>query len=488
MMSEQILVNTTPFETRVAIVDQGTLQEVHIERASQRGKVGNIYLGKVVRVLPGMQSAFVDIGLERAAFIHIADLRENRTARNNGLPQLQIEKILFEGQTIMVQVIKDAINNKGARLSNQISIAGRILVYMPFDNHIGVSQKIESETDRERLKELVAQFVPKDEKGGYIIRTQAEMVTEEEIKRDIEYLSLRWKKSQEVVQTQPVPCLVYQDLDLAERVMRDMVHPETSAVEIDSRKAFQHIVEWAKIYTPEIAHKIKHYSGSKPLFDTANIEDEINTALSRRVNLKSGGYLVIDQTEALTSIDVNTGGFVGYRNFNDTIFRTNLEASVEIARQLRLRNLGGIIIIDFIDMDNPEHQTAVLDELQKALAKDRTRTSLNGFSPLGLVEMTRKRSRDSLTTLLAESCPTCEGRGYVRTARTVAYSIMREILREARQFNPKEFRLILSPSVLDLFLDEESNYLAMLDDFIGKPISLEVDNSYSQEMYDIVLS
>ncbi len=486
-MSEQILVNTTPFETRVAVIEQGTLQEIHIERANQRGKVGNVYLGKVVRVLPGMQSAFVDIGLEKAAFIHIADLRENRIARNNGLPQLQIEKILFEGQPIMVQVIKDAINNKGARLSNQISIAGRILVYMPFDNHIGVSQKIESETDRDRLKEYVSSLIPKDEKGGYIIRTQAEMASEEEIKRDIDYLSLRWRKLQEAIQTQAAPCLIYQDLDLVERVMRDIVTPDTRSVSIDSRSAYQHLVDWAKVYTPEISDKIQHYSGNKPLFDTANIEDEINMALARRVNLKSGGYLMIDQTEALTSIDVNTGGFVGWRNFNDTIFKTNLEASIEIARQLRLRNLGGIIIIDFIDMDNPEHQEAVLSELKKALAHDRTRTSLNGFSPLGLVEMTRKRTRDSLTTLLTEPCPTCDSRGYVRTSKTIAYTIMREILREARQFNPKEFRLILSPPVIDLFLDEESNYLAMLDDFIGKPISLEVDNSYTQEMYDIVL-
>ncbi|NEN74931.1 ribonuclease G [Pelistega sp. NLN82] len=486
-MSEQILVNVTPFETRVAIMEQGTLQEVHIERSNQRGKVGNVYLGKVVRVLPGMQSAFIDIGLEKAAFIHIADLRENRIARNNGLPQQQIEKILFEGQTIMVQVIKDAINNKGARLSNQISIAGRMLVYIPFDSHIGVSQKIESETERDRLKEKVMQLMHPDEKGGYIIRTQAEQANDEEILRDIHYLNLRWKDIQKSLQTQAAPCLIYQDLNLLERVMRDMVEPETLSVEVDSRIAFQHLTKWSTIYTPEIVDKAKYYSGSKPLFDISNIEDEINTALSRRVNLKSGGYLVIDQTEALTSIDVNTGGFIGWRNFNDTIFKTNLEASIEIARQLRLRNLGGIIIIDFIDMDNADHQTAVLDELKKALSKDRTRTTINGFSALGLVEMTRKRMRDSLATLLTEPCPTCDSRGYIRTAKTIAYTIMREILREAKQFNPKEFRLILSPAVIDLFLDEESNFLAMLDDFIGKPISLEVDNTYTQEMYDIIL-
>lgn len=486
-MTDHILINTTPFETRVALMEQGTLQELHIERTSQRGKVGNIYLGKVIRVLPGMQSAFINIGLDRAAFIHIGDLRESRIARINGLPPPHIEKILFEGQSLMVQVIKDAINNKGARLSTQISIAGRMLVYLPYDPHIGVSQKVESEPERERLKKIIINLKSPHEEGGYIIRTQAELANEEEIQRDMGYLGLRWQKIQESLYACAAPCLIYEDLNLLERVMRDLVVPETNAVDIDSRQATQHLKKWASIYTPEITHIINHHSGSKPLFDTANIEEEINTALSRRVNLSSGGYLVIDQTEALTSIDVNTGGFVGFRNFNDTIFRTNLEASVQIARQLRLRNLGGIIIIDFIDMENIEHQQAVLESLQKALTKDRTRTSINNFSPLGLVEMTRKRTRESLTTLLTEPCATCHSRGFMKTPKTIAYHIMREILREAKQFNPKEFRLILAPSVLDLFLDEESNYLAMLDDFIGKPISLEVNNAYHQEMYDIIL-
>lgn len=486
-MNEQILINVTPFETRVAIVEQGTVQEIQLERSNQRGNVGNIYLGKVTRVLPGMQSAFIDIGLERAAFIHIADLRENRESRQHENVQVQIEKILFEGQTLLVQVTKDAVGTKGARVSNQISIAGRVLVYLPHDPHIGISQKIETDEERETLKQRVKELMDPEEKGGYIIRTQASWASDEEIKNDQKYLSLRWQKIIDEMKRQGAPALLYEDLNLAQRVLRDFATEETTTIEIDSRTVSQSLTEWAEIYTPAVVDKIHHYTGPRPLFDVANVEEEIKTALSRRVELKSGGYLIFDHNEALTSIDVNTGGFIGYRNFHDTIFKTNLEATHAIARQLRLRNTGGIIIIDFIDMDNPEHQEAVLDELRKALSRDRTHTTVSGFSALGLVEMTRKRTRDSLYTLLCEPCPTCDTRGNVLTARTVCYNIMREILREAKQFNPKEFRLIVSPQVIDLFLDEESSFLDMLDEFIGKPISLEVDNNYSQEMYDIVL-
>ncbi|NLA89351.1 MAG: ribonuclease G [Alcaligenaceae bacterium] len=486
-MNEQILINVTPFETRVAIVEQGTVQEIQLERSNQRGNVGNIYLGKVTRVLPGMQSAFIDIGLERAAFIHIADLRENRESRQHENVQVQIEKILFEGQTLLVQVTKDAVGTKGARVSNQISIAGRVLVYLPHDPHIGISQKIETDEERETLKQRVKELMDPEEKGGYIIRTQASWASDEEIKNDQKYLSLRWQKIIDEMKRQGAPALLYEDLNLAQRVLRDFATEETTTIEIDSRTVSQSLTEWAEIYTPAVVDKIHHYTGPRPLFDVANVEEEIKTALSRRVELKSGGYLIFDHNEALTSIDVNTGGFIGYRNFHDTIFKTNLEATHAIARQLRLRNTGGIIIIDFIDMDNPEHQEAVLDELRKALSRDRTHTTVSGFSALGLVEMTRKRTRDSLYTLLCEPCPTCDTRGNVLTARTVCYNIMREILREAKQFNPKEFRLIVSPQVIDLFLDEESSFLGMLDEFIGKPISLEVDNNYSQEMYDIVL-
>ncbi|HUG57066.1 MAG TPA: ribonuclease G [Candidimonas sp.] len=486
-MTEDILINVTPFETRVALVEQGSVQELHIERSIQRGHVGNLCLGKVVRVLPGMQSAFVDIGLDRAAFIHVADLRQNRIERTSGALITPIEKLLFEGQSLMVQVIKDPLGTKGARLSTQISIAGRMLVYLPYDPHVGISQKIESEEDRVSLRERVLSFMPEDESGGFIVRTQAEGATDEELQADQSYLRTIWNSIQAKAKTQPAPSVLYTDLTLAQRVLRDMVGPSTGTITVDSRTTTQELLDWAKTYTPSVLNRIKHYSGERPLFDTANVDEEIARALSRRVDLKSGGYLIIDQTEALTTVDVNTGGFVGGRNFDDTIFKTNLEAAIALARQLRLRNLGGIIILDFIDMDDAEHRASVLAELNKALSKDRTRMTVSGFSQLGLVEMTRKRTRDSLAHQLCEPCPTCQSRGNVRTPRTLCYEILREILRESRQFNPKEFRILASQAIVDLFLEEESPHLAMLGDFIGKPISLEVESQYSQEQYDIVL-
>ncbi len=487
-MTEDILINVTPFETRVALVAQGAVQELHMERAIQRGQVGNIYLGKVVRVLPGMQSAFIDIGLEKAAFLHIADLRENRNARTQNTSPVAIEKLLFEGQSLLTQVIKDPIGTKGARLSTQISIAGRMLVYLPHEPHIGISQKIGSESERQALRDRVQALVPANENGGFIVRTQAELATDDELAADLEYLQKLWATVQQAARTLPASSLLHRDLSLAQRVLRDMVTPNTHRILVDSRSTYAELNTWAQTYTPSVTARIEHYSVERPLFDTANTEEEIKLALSRRVDLKSGGYLIIDQTEALTTVDVNTGGFVGGRNFDDTIFKTNLEAAQAAARQLRLRNLGGIIIIDFIDMDEPGHREAVMAELEKALAPDRTRMTINGFTQLGLVEMTRKRTRDSLAHQLCEPCPTCQGRGNVRTNRSVCYEILREILREARQFNPREFKILASQNVVDLFLEEESQHLALLGDFVGKKISLEVAREYSQEQYDIVLS
>lgn len=488
-IQEDILINVTPFETRVALTTQGIVQELHIERSIQRGHVGNLYLGRVARVLPGMQSAFVDIGLERAAFIHVADLRQNRHARNSGghIPQTPIEKLLFEGQPLLVQVIKDPIGTKGARLSTHISIAGRMLVYLPHEPHIGVSQRIDDEAERNALRERLQALSPDEEGGGYIVRTQAEGATDEQLAADINYLRTLWANIQARIRQAPAPSAVYIEPTLAQRVLRDMVTPDTGSISVDSRTVSQDLIEWAQRYTPSVTDRIRLYRGNRPLFDMANIDEEIAHALSRRVDLKSGGYLIIDQTEALTTVDVNTGGYVGGRNFDDTIFKTNLEAAVAIARQLRLRNLGGIIVLDFIDMDDTEHQAVVLAELNKALAQDRTRVTVSGFSQLGLVEMTRKRTRDSLAHQLCEPCPTCQSRGSVRTPRTLCYEILREILRESRQFDPKEFRVVGSQAVIDLFLEEESQHLAMLGDFVGKPISLTVEASYSQEQYDLVL-
>ena len=488
-MSDEILINVTPQETRVAVLAAGQVQELVVERAASRGLVGNICMGRVARVLPGMQSAFVEIGLERAAFLHVADIWEHRrtVSPNGGDPPKPIEKILAEGQPVLAQVLKDPLGSKGARLSTQISVAGRLLVYLPHDPHIGISQRIEDEAGRAALREKLKELLPADEKGGFILRTLAEDATGDELRADIEYLRHLWRDIQErALRAQP-PQLVYQDLSLAQRVLRDMVSGETARVLVDSRENHQKLDEFARSYMPRLRDRLEHYTGERPLFELYNVEQEIEKALSRRVDLKSGGTLVIDQTEAMTTIDVNTGGFVGSRNFDDTVFKTNLEAAQAIARQLRLRNLGGIIVVDFIDMQSEEHRAAVLDEFRRALARDRTRMTVSGFTALGLVEMTRKRTRESLAHVLCEPCPTCAGRGEVKTARTVCYEILREVLREARAFNAKEFRVLASREVCDLFLEDESGALAMLSDFIGKPISMQVETGYVQEQFDIVL-
>lgn len=489
-MQQDILINWSPQETRVAVVEHGAVQELHVERTLERGLVGNVYLGKVARVLPGMQSAFIDIGLDRAAFLHVADVwqphaeGEAHTGRQGAVVQ-PIERQVFEGQALMVQVVKDPLGSKGARLSTQISVAGRLLVFLPQDDHIGVSQKIppaQRDALRARLQALVG-----EQGGGFILRTNAEDATDAELSEDISYLRKAWARTREASLKLPAGSLLHQDLNLLQRVLRDLVGEHTQSIRIDSREQFEALLAFGREFMPSAAEKVQHYKGERPIFDLFGIDEEIGRALGRRVELKSGGYLIIDQTEALTTVDVNTGGFVGSRNFDDTIFKTNLEASQAIARQLRLRNLGGIVIVDFIDMARTDHQEAVLAEFRKQLARDRVKTMAGSFSQLGLVEMTRKRTRESLAHMLCEPCEVCQGKGIVKTARTVAYNILREILREARQFNPREFRVVASPKVIELFLDEESPHLASLSDFIGKPISLQADSAMGQEQYDIVL-
>jgi len=489
-----ILINWAPQETRVAIIENGAVQELHIERNLERGLVGNIYLGKVARVLPGMQSTFIDVGLERAAFLHVADLHgsghhHGHPARGDVVVPVPIERQVFEGQTLMVQVIKDPIGTKGARLSTQISIAGRMLVFLPQDNHIGISQKIGSPEAREQLRARMLNLAgdPSEGGGGFILRTNAEDASDEALADDIAYLRKTWNSIRERGLSKPPGTLLHEDLNLAQRVLRDLTNDATQTIRIDSKMQYDDLQAFGALYSPSSVAKLEHYKGERPIFDLFNIEEEIARALSRRVDLKSGGYLIIDQTEALTTADVNTGGFVGARNFDDTIFKTNLEAAGAIARQLRLRNLGGIIIADFIDMTREEHQAAVLAEFRKQLSKDRTKITVSGFTQLGLVELTRKRTRESLAHMLCEPCPTCQGRGQVKTARSVCYDILREILREARQFNPKEFRIVANASVVEMLLDEESVHLAGLSEFIGKPISLSTEPSLNPEQYDIVL-
>ncbi len=489
-MSREILINVTPRETRVAVVENGVLQDIFIERAHKRGLVGNIYHGRVSRVLPGMQAAFVDIGLERTAFLHASDIL---SVGNGDEPDEKkvvepITTLLRDGQELLVQVVKDPLGSKGARLTTQISVASRYLVFMPNTTHIGVSQRIEDPAERQRLKDIIKQLSPPATSGGYIIRTLTEGVSADDLRADMEFLHKLWTSIEERARSEQAPAVIHEDLPLVMRTMRDLVEVEVEKVRIDSRETCQRVLQFAQKFIPQIVERIEHYPGERPIFDLYSVEDEIQKALERKVQLKSGGYLMFDQTEALTTVDVNTGAFVGHRNLEETIFKTNLEAAQTIARQLRLRNLGGIIIIDFIDMTDLDHRRQVLRALGKALERDHVKTHISEVSALGLVEMTRKRTRESLEHVLCEPCPSCQGRGSLKTAETVCYEIFREILREARQFEAQRFLVMASQEVVGLLLDEETTGLAELEEFIGKPIRLQVETQYTQEQYDVVLT
>lgn len=508
-MSEEILINVTPQETRVAVVENGVLQEVHVERVRARGIVGNIYKGKVVRILPGMQAAFVDIGLERAAFLHAADAQGGvppvHTEKSEAIdvtraadsadfgnpvqsPAVRIEELLHDGQDLVVQVVKDPLGTKGARLTTQITLPARYLVYMPYSQHIGISQKIDNDVTRERLRELIKSILGAHEEGGYILRTLAEFAAEDELRNDIRYLHRVWVATRERIKSAVPVAMIHEDVPLALRAMRDLVRENVEKIRIDSRETYTKAREFADEFIPEVEERVEYYPGERPIFDLYSVEDEIQKALECKVPLKSGGYVVIDQTEAMTTIDVNTGTFVGRQNLEETLFKTNLEAAQAIARQLRLRNLGGMIIIDFIDMADVEHRRQVLRALERALARDRTKVYMTEMSLLGLVELTRKRTRESLEHVLCQPCPVCAGRGTVKTAESIVYEIFREILREARQFGVAEYLVLASPAVIDILLDEEASSLMRLQEFIGKPIHLKVETQYHQEQYEVVLT
>jgi len=482
-MSKEILINITPQETRVAILENGMLHDLYIERSRSRGLVGNVYKGKVVRVLPGMEAAFVEIGLEKAAFLHVSDVASIGKSCNE---TVHIGQVLREGQEILVQVLKDQLGTKGARLTTNITIPSRYLVFMPNADNIGVSSRIESEEERIRLKSILIEQESRIKDAGYIIRTAAEVADKEAIASDIKYLNRLWDNINNTSQIE-AGNVVHKDLPLYLRVLRDMVDEDLDVIRVDSRETCNIMLEFANKYVPEVAAFIEHYPGERPIFDLHGVEDEIQKGLERKVQLKSGGYLIIDQTEAMTTIDVNTGAFVGTRNLEETIFKTNLEAAQGIARQLRLRNLGGIVILDFIDMTVEEHKRQVMRALEKALEKDHARTSISEVSALGLVEMTRKRTRESLEHVLCGTCPTCAGRGTIKTAETVCYEIFREILREARQFDARELLVLAAQGVVDLLVDEESSSLAELEDFIGIPIKFQVEALFTQEQYDVVI-
>ena len=484
-MGEEILINFTPMETRVAVIENGMPQEIYVERVRRRGIVGNIYKGKVVRVLPGMQAAFVDIGLERAAFIHVDEVVEHNGERGS----VSISQVLREGQSLLVQVTKDPIGTKGARLTTHLSIPSRYLVLMPGSSHIGVSQRIEDPEERERLRGLIQQLTEQDGDGdnGFILRTVAERVSSAELAADIQFLRRLWDAIQARIGEVKAPAAVYEDLPLNMRALRDMAHDGVERIRIDSRETFQRAVDFARSLVPEIEAKLEYYPGERPIFDLFNVEEEIQKALGRKVELKSGGYLIFDQTEAMTTVDVNTGAFVGHRNLEETIFKTNLEAATAIGRQLRLRNLGGIIIIDFIDMEDVDHQRQVLRTLERVLDKDYAKCKVTGVSDLGLVEMTRKRTRESLEHVLCEPCPQCQGRGSIRTAETVCYEIFREILRQHRAYDTQSYLVLASQRVVDYLLDDASDHVAELEAFIGKTIRFQVEPMYSPEHFDVVL-
>ena len=494
-MSEEILINVTPRETRVAVVENGMLQELHIERASRRGVVGNIYKGRVQRVMPGMQAAFVEIGLDRAAFLHASDIiklplvpagdGDEAPPAPSGPPPA-INSLVQEGQEIVVQVVKDPIGGKGARLTTQISIPSRYLVFLPHSRVLGVSARIEDEGERARLKTLMATLA-NGSGQGYIVRTNAEGQPDEALAEDVAYLRRAWDVIKSASASSKVGQRIYEDLPLPLRAVRDLMRKEVEQVRVDSREAFDRLAAFARQFMPALAERIEHYSGERPIFDLYGVEDEILRAMQKQVPLKSGGHLIIDQTEAMATVDVNTGSFLGQRNLEETVYRTNLEAAQAVARQLRLRNLGGIIIIDFIDMTDDEHRRQVLRTLEKGLAHDHARTSVYEFSPLGLVEMTRKRTTESLERQLCEPCHECGGRGTLKTSETLTYEIFREITRAVRQFEATQLLVIASPKVVGKITEEESTAVAELEEFLGKSIRFQADEQYAQEQYDVVL-
>ena len=493
-MSEEILINVTPRETRVALVENGMLQELHIERATRRGVVGNVYKGRVQRVMPGMQAAFVDIGLDRAAFLHASDILRDpqesadQEADVTALPALpqSISSMVHEGQDVVVQVVKDPIGSKGARLTTQISIPSRYLVLLPYSRVTGVSARIENELERNRLKAIMATLV-NGSGAGYIVRTNAEGQSAESLAEDVDYLRRAWQIIRDASAASKAGQRIYDDLSLPLRAMRDLMSREVDKVRVDSRETFERLQRFAQQFMPDLADRVEHYVGERPVFDLYGVEDEIQRAMLKEVPLKSGGHLILDQTEAMTTVDVNTGSFLGQRNLEETVYRTNLEAAQSVARQLRLRNLGGIIIIDFIDMTDEEHKRQVLRTLEKGLARDHARTAVHDFSPLGLVEMTRKRTTESLERQLCEPCHECQGRGSLKTCETVVYEIFREITRAVRQFEASQLLVIASPLVVGKITEDESSSVAELEEFLGKTIRFQADEQYAQEQFDVVL-
>lgn len=491
-MSEEILINVTLMETRVALIENGLLQEIFIERHNKGGHVGDVFQGKVVRVMPGMEAAFVDIGMDKAAFIHASDVSfidaEGFEVRDD--EHKPIQELLREGQSLVVQVAKDAMSTKGARLTTHLTLPSRNLVYLPRSKHLGISQRLEDGQERERLLAQLQACLDQEgliDQGGFIIRTAAEGSGMEEFLEDIRFLKRLWSKVDARIARGDEVKQVYREVPLYIRTVRDLLTPDIEKIRVDNLHSFEEIDQFLQDFIPELKATVAHYEEERPIFDLYGLEDEINKALGRQVKLKSGGDLIIDQTEAMTTIDVNTGGYLGSRNHGETILKTNLEAATTIARQLRIRNLGGIIIVDFIDMQDEEHQRQVQRTFSKALEKDHARITITGISQLGLIEMTRKRTRESLGQILNSHCPVCAGRGTLKSAETVCYEIFRDILQVARAYENDVLLVMASQLVVDRLLDEESDTLAELEELIGKTVKFEVEPMYTQEQFDVVL-
>lgn len=503
-MSNELIINATNYETRVALLENGVVSELLIERSRDLGILGNIYKGRVVKILPGMQAAFVDIGLERTAFLYVTDVREGveeyeammkegdegiefesefGSVRFSQASSVPIEDLLKEGQEVLVQVSKEPLGTKGARITSHISLAGRHLVFTPTVDHVGVSRRIESEKERKRLKDLVMGMRPPG--TGFIVRTVSEGKSEEELKSDMAYLTKLWENIQKRRETVSAPSMIHSELNLTLRVIRDMFSADISRLVIDSGEEYEKAMEFVNTFMPKLAEFVELYDGEEPIFDAYGIELEISRALGRRVWLKSGGYIIIDQTEALTAIDVNTGRYTGKKKLEDTVLKTNLEAVKEVAYQLRLRNMGGIIIIDFIDMDRPANRDKVYNALQEALKKDKARTNILRISEFGLIEMTRKRVRESLNQLLCEPCPYCDGRGRVKSKNTVCYEIFRAVRREFMDLPGDKIMIAVNPEIADLLYDEESLGIEELEESLGKKVIIKARNTFHQEQYEI---
>ncbi len=503
-MTKELVINTTSQETRVALLEGGHIAELYIERSRDRGIVGNIYRGRVIRVLPGMQAAFVDIGLEKAAFLYVADVLDEMRAVEEFVdgreaasgvagepgaeapPLPHIEELLQEGQEVLVQVAKEPIGTKGARITTHISLPGRHLVFMPTVNHVGISRRIEKEEEKERLRALVDSIRPPG--TGFIVRTVSEGKSDEDLRSDMEFLVGQWQTIAETKEGKKAPCLIHSELDVTCKVLRDILTEDVARIVVDTQPEYNKVVRFIETFMPKLKYVIEKYDDQEPIFDAFGLEVEITRALGRKVWLKSGGYIIIEQTEALTAVDVNTGRYVGKHNLEDTILKTNLEAVREIAYQLRLRNIGGLIIIDFIDMEKEAHREKVHGALEEALKNDKSKTNILKISELGLVEMTRKRVRESIGRTLCEPCPYCEGKGYVRSRTTMVYEIFRELLREMSDLPGERVTLLVNPDVAALLYDEERQGIEDLEKRFGRPIVISPRPGFHLEQYEIAVS